>query len=166
MVYVTIPASRKLSAASVCGPEHATLFGLGDVGTRIKEALTTIREKVDEGIDWLIEKAASGIKAVAGAVKSVVGMIFPEKKFTIAEESHTVSAEDSGETHEIMIETSKKTVDGFIAYARQNGEGIPNLENDLVTLKSKCDVWKMLPEKEPKDQEEKVKKFEDIAHLI
>ena len=26
MVYVTIPASRKLNAASVCGPEHATLF--------------------------------------------------------------------------------------------------------------------------------------------
>jgi len=144
----------------------ANLIGLGDVGTRIKEALTTIREKVDEGIDWLIEKAASVIKAVAGAVKSVVGMIFPEKKFAIAEEGHTVSAEGSGETHEIYVQSDKMAINAFITYARQNGAGVPNLESDLAILKAKYDTWRALPEKEQKEQEDKVKKFDDIAELI
>ncbi len=44
----------------------ASLLGVGGISDKIKEVIEAIRKPIDEAIDWVINKAASMVKAVGG----------------------------------------------------------------------------------------------------
>lgn len=46
----------------------ANLIGAGDIGESIQDIVGAVREKVDEGLDWLIDKAIAAGKALLGAL--------------------------------------------------------------------------------------------------
>ncbi|MFN8397585.1 MAG: hypothetical protein U0176_23400 [Bacteroidia bacterium] len=46
----------------------ANQVGLGKIGDKIKEMIEIAREKINEGIDWLIDKALAGGKAILEAI--------------------------------------------------------------------------------------------------
>jgi phage-related protein len=164
----------------------ANLVGLGDIGEGIQEALEKVREKVDEGIDWLIEKAGALIEKVVGAVKGVVAMLFPPEKFTVGEDEHTVSAEEAGTEYRLTIQSEKREYIDFKQYVQTTAEkaGIKGLDTDLAGLQTEYEAWQAMPpqpeaegteapgaaaksqEQRQEEEKKKVAKFKDVAQII
>lgn len=156
----------------------ANLVGLGNIGEGIQEALTKVREKVDEGIDWLIEKAAAIVEKVVGAVKGVVALLFPPEKIEIGEEQHTVTAEDSGDQYGIYVESEKKNLNDFAKYAADTAKRTPKedlVSADIAKLMDSYRDWQKEADKTAKEkdegeqkqkQEKNINDFKIIASLI
>jgi len=141
------------------------IVGLGDVGDDIKGALQTIRDKVDEGIDWVIDKALPVVEAVAGAVQSIVGAIknvlFPPKKFTTDEEDHTISAEPVGGTNEIFVQSARLSMFQVLDYLSEKS---PKKEGARIDkLRTSYTTWRDSPEKEDDEKKKKQDAYKAIA---
>jgi phage-related protein len=91
--------------------QHA---GFQKLGTRIRETVEAIRKKVEDAIDWLIDKAIQGMKSVLATLG--LGKKEPpatsqapddaskrDKSFTIGKESHVLRGEFTPEGFEIEL---------------------------------------------------------------
>ncbi|HHI92168.1 MAG TPA: DUF4157 domain-containing protein [Gammaproteobacteria bacterium] len=91
----------------------ANQVGLGGLGRRIGEMIGRVQEKVDEGIDWLIDKAMSaggallnmGRNAVATVRDGVAGLFWWKRKsrFQVGDENHELYFRDNDPSAPIMV---------------------------------------------------------------
>ena len=98
-----------------------------NLSERLKEAVELVREKVDKGLTWvidkvvvIIEKIVSFGKAVAGKVLSWLGL---KKEFTMENgDKHTLSLAQSGSKGQLIIESTPMPLLTFInQFAAQPG---------------------------------------------
>ena len=98
-----------------------------NLSERLKDALQIVREKVDKGLTWvidkvvvIIEKIVSFGKAVAGKVLSWLGL---KKEFTMENgDKHTLSLAQSGSKGQLIIESTPMPLLTFInQFAAQPG---------------------------------------------
>jgi len=132
--------------------------GLGNLGTRIRETVEDIRERVDGAIDWLIERGIqvldaviSGVQAVAGAVRSGVESVMQwwneRRGFSTSDgRSHTVFFAGEGAAATLRVRSTERPLDAYIAALRGNidveahGETLNNitrLQNEINTLRTR-----------------------------
>lgn len=97
----------------------ANQIGLGDLSERIKEVLETIRAKVAEAIDWLIDKALAIGGAVLGLIKAGVAKVLEwwkaTKEFTLGGKKHTLKFQGEGPDAQLMAETTPMVLEKFLA---------------------------------------------------
>lgn len=96
----------------------AQYAGFGDLGKKIAEIIGTIREKVAEAVDWLLDKAIAAIKGLVGAVKTGVAKIVDwwntRAPFKRGGKTHTVAFKGGGSDAAIMVEGSTATLDTYL----------------------------------------------------
>lgn len=96
----------------------ANLAGLGNLSEEIRETLTSIRAKVDEGIDWLIDKAKGVVEAVADGVSSVIGKITDwwrqRRKTKVGTEDHTLLFHGDEQNADLYIESTPMPLVAFL----------------------------------------------------
>ncbi len=125
----------------------ANLAGLGNLSQEIRETLTSIREKVDEGIDWLIDKAKNIVESVADAVSSVVGKITDwwkqRRKTKVGTEDHTLLFRGEDQNADLYIESTPMPLVTFLDnLEKQPGADlakIGEIRTLAATLKAKKD---------------------------
>jgi hypothetical protein len=112
----------------------ARLIGLGDVSAAIQKVIKKIQDKVDKGIDtvinWVVGKAKSMFgkgeekkgdpKAPGGDVGELPKATFPED-----DETHTVSMRKEGSKWQVVISSTPTDFKAFIAAAKKN-ESLPD----------------------------------------
>jgi phage-related protein len=96
----------------------ANLAGLGDLAADIKEALTDIRAKVDEAIDWLIDQALAMVDAVVDAVKGAIASVkawwLERRPVQVGDEEHTLTFHGAEENAELYMESTPMPLEEFL----------------------------------------------------
>ena len=97
----------------------ADQVGLGGVTQAIRDAIKGLRAKVDEALRWVIDKVASALEAIAGAVKAGIAALrdWWTKKVPIGDkaEPHTLQFDGSEENSRLMVHSSAQTVPDFLS---------------------------------------------------
>ncbi len=90
----------------------ANQVGLGKIGNKIKEVIESIQQKVDEGIQWLIDRAwelgknllEMGKAAYAKGKETLLGWLGLKKEFAFSSgEQHSLYFEMKGEKAQLML---------------------------------------------------------------
>jgi hypothetical protein len=97
----------------------ANQIGLRDFGERIQEMVEAVREQVDRAIDWLIDRAIAGGRALIDMLRRGVAAVrnwwTARKPFTSDEgEAHTLYFEGSGASTRLMIESAPQNYREFV----------------------------------------------------
>ncbi|MCP4494535.1 MAG: DUF4157 domain-containing protein [Gammaproteobacteria bacterium] len=97
----------------------ANQVGLGGLGRRIGEMIERVREMVDKGLDWLIDKAVNAGSALLNmgrnAVSAVTDWWRVKKKFTGADgKSHTVNVGREGGRASVTVRSETRTLQQII----------------------------------------------------
>jgi hypothetical protein len=116
----------------------ANYAGLGGIGDKIREIIDDVREKVDKGILWLIDRAlAAGrwlLDKLKAGVAAVAGWFGLRKTFTANDgQTHSVYFEGSEESPKVMMATQVDSVQGHIA-ARRANKSVPLLPAQAISL--------------------------------
>ncbi|WP_299885370.1 DUF4157 domain-containing protein [uncultured Lacinutrix sp.] len=112
----------------------ANQVGLGGIGRRIAEIITSVRVKITEGIDWLVAKALrigrpiiDGVirviefgERVVGGIRAAFGSIFG---FTAGGESHRLWVENSAGSTRIKVASTPMNLDAKINEWREAANG-------------------------------------------
>jgi hypothetical protein len=90
-----------------------------NLSERLKDALELVREKVDKGLTWVIDKLVGLIEKLVTMGKAAVGKVLNwlglSKQFTVDEdESHTLKLRKSGDSVELVIESVTTPIIGFL----------------------------------------------------
>jgi len=119
----------------------ANQVGLGGIGRRLAEIIQSIREKITEGIDWLVEKALRmgrpiidgvlrviefgegvvdrGREALGAARDAVMGWLGLRKRFNAQDgSSHSLYFSGTAENAELMVASNPTTVTGLLRVVR------------------------------------------------
>jgi hypothetical protein len=91
-----------------------------DLSGRIKEVLSTVREKVDEGLTFLIDKLVGFVENIVAKIKAakdtVMGWLGWKKEFTSAAGTkHKMYYKKDGDASELIIESSPVQIDVFLS---------------------------------------------------
>ena len=123
----------------------ANQIGLGGIGKRIQEIIKKVHEKVDKAIDWLIDKAVNGGKAVLNSLGLGGGK--PDKQVAEQKKQGKVGQEadldEEGEHHHIwidiatdspklMIESTPGPFDDFIVMLRKSASDIEETNSKMI----------------------------------
>jgi hypothetical protein len=96
----------------------AVQVGLGGVGEEIRSIIGKLREKVDEGILWFIDKIKAGLDALVALVKSWVEKILHWWNKVIPLEgggdSHTLKFRGQAASAQLMVFSDPKPVSEFV----------------------------------------------------
>lgn len=87
-----------------------------DLSGRIREVLDTVREKVDQGLDFLIDKLVGFVEKLVAKVKeakdAVLGWLGFKKPFTTKDgKSHSMYFEGEGENAKLIVKSTPKTLE-------------------------------------------------------
>jgi phage-related protein len=96
------------------------LAGFSNAGEKIKGVIKNIRDKVDNAILWLIDKAKGAFEAIKGAVGAVRDWWRERFSTKVGDESHTLTAHGEGAAAEIYIETTPKKLADFLSDLEAN----------------------------------------------
>lgn len=108
-----------------------------NLSERLKDALETVREKVDKGLTWVIDKLVTLVEKLVSMGKAAVGKILNwlgiKKEFKVDDdESHTLKLRESGGHVELVIESVTTPIMGFLdAYVAKK----PAKKNDVDSIK-------------------------------
>ena len=79
---------------------------------RIRDVLATVREKVDKGLDFLIDKLVTLVEKIIGKARELKEKLLSflgfKKSFKAGKESHSIFFEGSEENPVLMVASSKK----------------------------------------------------------
>ncbi len=109
-----------------------------DLSGRIREVLTTVREKVDKGLDFLIDKLVTLVEKLVTAGKKAANKVLNwlglSKKFKVDdEESHTLKLRENGGKVELVIQSVTTPIIEFLdAYALKK----KNKKSDVDNIKT------------------------------
>ena len=98
-----------------------------NLSERLRDALETVREKVDKGLTWVIDKLVTLIERLVSMGRAAVGKVLSwlglRKEFTMENgESHTLALAKRGSTAQLMIESTPMPLLTFInQFAAQPG---------------------------------------------
>jgi hypothetical protein len=89
-----------------------------DLSGRIREVLATVREKVDEGLDFLIDKLVGFVEKLVAKVKqakdAILGWLGFKKPFTTDDgKSHSIYLEGDDESPSVMVASTPKTIEAM-----------------------------------------------------
>ncbi len=104
------------------------LAGFSNAGEKIKGVIKNIRDKVDNAILWLIDKAKGIFEAVKGAVGAVADWWRERLYPKIDGEKHTLRFQGEAALAELYIESAPKPVAAFL----------DDIENDPDSDKTVC----------------------------
>jgi len=111
----------------------ANQLGLGNIGRRVREIVEAIRERVDQAIDWVIDRAIrlgqsvlnslrSGLSAAGGAVRrgasAVAGWLGLRRDFTSGGHPHHLYFRGSGSSAHLIVESDPTNLEDFIPQAQ------------------------------------------------
>lgn len=108
-----------------------------NLSERLKDALELVREKVDKGLTWVIDKLVTLIEKLVSmgrsAARAIVNWLGLNKKFTVDDdESHTLKLRESGGNVELVIESVTTPIMRFLdAYVTNK----PAKTNDVDAIK-------------------------------
>jgi hypothetical protein len=157
----------------------ANQFGLGRLGSKLREIIGAVQEKVDGAIDWLIEKAIDMGKAFLNALKTGVEAVkkwwLKSKKFTTKKGAgHTLTTQEKGSQLDLIVQSDPISIQTFIN-TKRNGppaptdkqtQGLDKIQGLYDTIKG-IDYAKFKKEKETDDSSQKIVDTQDaIAKLI
>jgi phage-related protein len=113
------PAGAKLEAAMhkampVVIGFLADQVGLGGIGEQMRGFVDKLREKVDEAILWVIDKAKAAIDAVISGVKSAVSFLLPDKQFEAGGKSHRLYFSEAGDRPTMMFSSTPLPLGKFL----------------------------------------------------
>ncbi len=96
-----------------------------DLSGKIRDVLASVREKVDKGLDFLIDKLVGFVeKLVAKAMQAkdkIMGWLGMKKTFTSAAgKNHSMYFKKSGDQANLIMESTPTTVESFLA--KRKGE--------------------------------------------
>ena len=130
----------------------ANQVGLGRIGDKIREIVENIRERVDQGIQWLIDRAwamgANLLEMAGNAVGAVTGAIRnwwqARKEFNMPDgEHHAMYFQQSGNNTQLMINSTPQTLEQFLTAKRRDFAGddakleiIDNAEAEYTNLRT------------------------------
>ncbi|MGJ7506618.1 AHH domain-containing protein [Variovorax sp. GT1P44] len=107
----------------------ADQVGLGGIGAAIRNIIDKLREKVDDAILWLIDKAKAGIEAVLGGIKAGVAALEDwfglRKDFTAQGKPHTLYFVGTGHSARLAVASNETFMEDLL---EPNGE----LETDVL----------------------------------
>ncbi|NHF58034.1 DUF4157 domain-containing protein [Flavobacteriaceae bacterium TP-CH-4] len=126
----------------------ANQVGLGGIGRRLAEIIGNIREKITEGIDWLVTKALRigrpiidgvlrviefgegvverGREAVRGAADAVLGWLGLRKTFTAEGESHSIFFKGSESSAQLWVASEEMPFPTLLANKQTEISAITN----------------------------------------
>lgn len=105
----------------------ANQVGLGRIGDKIREIVENIRERVDQGIQWLIDRAWSmgasllemGSNAVGAVTGAIRGWWNARKQFRANDgQDHTLFFEGEGSSAELWVASKRRSFRTFIRDTR------------------------------------------------
>jgi phage-related protein len=102
----------------------ASVLGLGSIGDHMRKVVDGIRKKVDEGIDWLIDKAKAAVEAVTKAVGKIVAAVM---KWWKAEEP--IPSTD-GQEHRIYLDGNEDSASLRVASSPMDAQAAIDLMTD------------------------------------
>jgi phage-related protein len=126
----------------------ANYAGLGGIGQRIREIIDGVRERVDQGILWLIDRAlAAGrwiLDRLRAGVAAVVGWWQRRIPFrTASGESHTLFARGEPPNVRVMVSTEEERVSekvaGIIERRRRGHRSIPADLGEATTIAARLE---------------------------
>lgn len=101
----------------------ANQVGLGGVGQRVGEMVEKVREFVNKGIDWLIDKGISAFNSLVGGGASGHQTL---ETFDAETESHEIYVEDSAGSPTIMVASrNPRSLDALIDYIEGRVNEVP-----------------------------------------
>lgn len=97
----------------------ANQVGLGRIGDKIKEVIESIQAKVDEGLQWVIDKAweigGRLLEMGRNAVGAVIGWWNARKTFRAADgETHNLFFDGTGDNAELHVASERRKFKDFI----------------------------------------------------
>lgn len=129
---------------------------LGDIGQKIKEIVEGIREKIDQALEWLLDKAENALSSVLGAIRGdgdaedADGEVVEGEPFQILDEQHRLrvriedgtptvemASESWGELKKVMRDLTDEYGDALVEPADGDGEGTP-LKQELEALEQRA----------------------------
>jgi phage-related protein len=100
----------------------ANYAGLGGIGARIREIIDGMRERVDQGILWLIDRAlAAGrwiLDRLRAGVAAVANWWTMRRPFRQGGQQHTLYFEGEGASAQLMMRTTPTPIPAFLAALR------------------------------------------------
>jgi hypothetical protein len=95
----------------------ANFLRLGNLSTRIRDIVTRIRARVDQALDWVIDRAARAGQAVLNMIRRGVAAVRDwwraRRQFPVEGASHTLSFE--GSNHTLTIQSDPQPMATFLA---------------------------------------------------
>ena len=120
----------------------ARLLGITGITEKIVGIIKKIQSKVDEAIDKVITKVASGLKKLVGAGKAaaakVASMVFPKKKLKAGTETHTMEVEEEASGYEVFVNSNRMRISEIIT--RGTNKGVP-----VTALEAAYKAWRAIP---------------------
>jgi hypothetical protein len=107
--------------------------GLGNLGKKIAEIIGTIREKVVQAVDWLIDKAIAAIKAVVKLVKTGAAKLAEwwkgKESFHDGAKEHTVGFTGEGPSAELVIESTPEILENYLTRTGVSGQKLKEIKD-------------------------------------
>jgi hypothetical protein len=140
----------------------ARLLGITGITEKIVGIIKKIQSKVDQAIDKVITKVASGLKKLVGAGKAaaakVASMVFPKKKIQADGETHMMEVEEEASAYEVVVYSNRMRVPEIITRAKNAGVDA----SAIAALETAYAAWRAIkkPDDPAKDQANYTKRSE------
>lgn len=97
----------------------ANQIGL-NLSSRLKDALVVVREKVDKGLTWVVDKVVVIVEKIVSVGKVVAGKVLGwlgfKKTFTTKDgKSHELYTQGDGESMRFIVKSTPKTLEQLVA---------------------------------------------------
>jgi hypothetical protein len=157
-----------------------SLVGVPSPSKAIRGIVSALRDKIDAGLDWLLEKFKTLAMKAGAAVKTTAGkafhLLFPKETFVADEEKHTIEVDQSRKDYPILIHTEEVRIEDLIEKAK-NVKGGRELKKaydkylslpvEQVKVKDKEDMYeKKNWDKIQEEGKKKIDEFEKVATII
>src|SRR6266850_2287774 len=152
----------------------AKQLGLDKIVDGVHRIIQSLRRPIVTAIEWLLGKLKPFVTRVVSAVASkvragiakVTGFLFPRKKITLADATHTMEVASPAQGYEIAVYSNRMRITEIIAKARR--DGLNKKQTDA--LEDTYKEWRALPKPEDPEAEKKAyaarsEKYEQVYRL-
>jgi hypothetical protein len=152
----------------------AKQLGMDKIVDGVQKIIQSLRRPIVSAIEWLLTKlkpfVTKVVTAVASKVKAgiskVVSFVFPRKKLTLQDGTHTMEVEPETQGYEIAVYSNRMRISQIIAKARR--DKLDKAQTDA--LEDKYKEWRAMPKPQDPETEKKAyaarsQKYEEIYRL-
>lgn len=115
----------------------ANYAGFSDLSSRIEEMVERVRGRVDEALDWLVERAVGAVRRALDALRSgaqrVVDWWKQEEEFSAGGEDHRIFFEGRGRSADLMVASgTPRPLEAFLERRKSDVTGEKAEELDEI----------------------------------